>query len=90
MEKRELIEEVVQHNSETKNIICCIEEMSELIKVLTKYLRESPKYNHLKLKEELGHVLLMCNVIAYKFDISEDDILKEWKYAIERMNEDIN
>ena len=83
----ELIEKVIIHNTSEKNAICCIEEMSELTKVLTKKLRNSKKFNREDLIEELAHVLLMCNVIAAEYIISEDMIREVQKDAVKRMEE---
>lgn len=88
MEEQLLIEDVIQHNSREKNIICCIEEMSELTKVLTKKLRMSHKFTKEKLTEELGHVLLMCNVIANEYGISKNDIFEIQQDAVRRMKEE--
>ena len=33
----ELVEKVVEHNSTEKNVICCIEEMSELTKIFERF-----------------------------------------------------
>jgi NTP pyrophosphatase (non-canonical NTP hydrolase) len=83
----ELIERVIIHNTSEKNAICCIEEMSELTKVLTKKLRNSKKFNRELLIEEIAHVLLMCNVIAAEYIISEDMIREVQKDAVKRMEE---
>lgn len=88
MNNKYLIEEVIEHNSKNKNIVCCIEEMSELTKVLTKKLRMSPKFNRDILTEEIGHVLLMCSVIANEYDISEEEIYNIQQDAVRRMKED--
>jgi NTP pyrophosphatase (non-canonical NTP hydrolase) len=88
MENKILAMEVYTHNTCEKNMICCIEEMSELIKVLTKKQRNSDKFSKDKLKEEVAHVLLMCNVMAFEYDISDEDILTEQKDAVNRMKED--
>lgn len=84
----DLVERVVLHNASTKNAICCIEEMSELTKVLTKKLRNDKKFNRDILVEELAHVLLMCNVIATEYGIPYDDILTIQKNAVQRMEEE--
>ena len=85
--KRELIEAMCNHNSLNKNVVCCIEEMSELTKVLTKYLRESPKFNKENLLEEVGHVLLMCEVIAMQHDLKPADIFQIQEDVVRRMYE---
>lgn len=82
-----LVEKILIHNASVKNTVCCIEEMSELTKVLTKKLRNSEKFNREHLIEELAHVLLMCNVIAVEHGINEDDILEVQKDAVKRMEE---
>lgn len=84
----ELVGSVVLHNSSIKNAVCCIEEMSELTKVLTKKLRNSEKFSKEHLTEELAHVLLMCNVIATEYNINENDILEIQKDAVLRMEEE--
>ena len=83
-----LIDIVHDHNSVEKNIVCCIEEMSELTKVLTKILRKSPKFSEENLLEEVSHVLLMCSVIAKTYDLNPDDIYEVQHNAIERMYAD--
>ena len=90
METREmkLVNEVYTHNTRSKNLICCIEEMSELTKVLTKELRNDPKFTTEKLTEELAHVLLMCNVIAYDYNIEPGVIYWNQHNAVQRMKED--
>lgn len=84
----DLVDVIISYNSSEKNAICCIEEMSELTKVITKNLRKSPKFNTDDLLEEISHVLLMCNVIAKEHNLSDDDILKIQQDAVERMKED--
>jgi len=83
-----LVESVLTHNSSEKNTVCCIEEMSELTKVLTKKLRNSEKFNREDLAEELAHVLLMCAVIASEYEITVEDVLKIQKDAVRRMEEE--
>ena len=85
---KSLVMAVLNHNSSEKNTVCCIEEMSELIKVLTKKLRKSEKFSIEKLTEEISHVLLLCNVIAAEHGIREKDILKEQMDAVQRMEEE--
>lgn len=82
-----LVEAVYLHNSNTKNTVCCIEEMSELTKVLTKFLRESPKFNKADLTEELSHVLLLCNVMIRQHGLDKNDILEHQRRAVNKMYE---
>lgn len=58
-------------------MICTIEEMSELTKVLTKYMRKSEKYNREDLVEEMSHVLFQIDVLKIAFNIKEREIEKE-------------
>ena len=84
-----LLDEILYYNSSNKNSICCIEEMSELTKVLTKKLRNSPKFNNDILLEEVAHVLLMCQVIAKEAGLDANDIFEVQKDAVRRMKADI-
>jgi len=58
-------------------MICTIEEMSELTKVLTKYMRKSNKYNREDLVEEMSHVLFQIDVLKIAFNIQEAEIEEE-------------
>ena len=58
-------------------MICTIEEMSELTKVLTKYMRKSDKYNREDLVEEMSHVLFQIDVLKIAFNIQEAEIEEE-------------
>lgn len=58
-------------------MICTIEEMSELTKVLTKYMRKSDKYNREDLVEEMSHVLFQIDVLKIAFNIQEMEIEEE-------------
>jgi len=65
-------------------LICSIEEMSELTKVITKYLRESSKFSKEKLIEEIAHVSLMVDTVRNMFDIDNRDIEKEKILALKK------
>ena len=84
-----LVKEVAEFNSEEKNVICCIEEMSELIKVLTKKLRNDHKFSREKLVEEIGHVMLMCCTVAETNGITREEIQDSWMDAIYRMRKGV-
>ena len=84
-----LVNAVFDHNTSEFNAICCIEEMTELSKVLTKRLRNSPKFNKENLLEEVSHVLLMCGVIAKEYELTETDILGKQIEAVDRMYNEI-
>ena len=71
-------------------IICTIEEMSELTKVLTKRLRNDPKFTIENLTEEMAHVYMMIATIQEKFDINDMDLRFEMIDAINRCKENDN
>ena len=56
--------------------------------MLTKFLRESPKFNKADLTEELSHVLLLCDVMIRQHGIDRNDILEHQRRAVNRMYED--
>lgn len=58
-------------------MVCTIEEMSELTKVLTKYMRKSDKYHREDLVEEMSHVLFQIEVLKIAFNIKENEIEEE-------------
>lgn len=66
------------------NIICCIEEMSEVTKVLTKYLRGREEFNKKDLEEEIAHALLMLDIIRERFHISTDAVKKYQVQALRK------
>lgn len=68
----------------TDAIFCTIEEMSEVTKVLTKYLRNSRKFSIENLTEEIAHSLLMLQVIQHRFNILDVDINKEQVLALKK------
>lgn len=82
---KSLAERVVHHNSYETNVICCIEEMSELIKVLCKEQRKSPKFNQKDFVEELSHVMLMCEVLRVNTGLDYKEVYSTQKDAVERM-----
>jgi len=65
-------------------IYCTIEEMSEVIKVLTKFLRNSCKFSIDDLTEELAHSFLMLDVIKNRFNIRDEDIEHEKLLALRK------
>ena len=76
--------EMVCENS-TKDHIenCVIEEMSELIKAVTKSRRGETNIDNLT--EEIGHVILMCFSLMQTYNIHENDIIMEANDAVCRM-----
>jgi len=80
-----LSKRIIVHNNYDTNVACCIEEMSELIKVLCKEQRKSKKFSMENLKEEISHVILMCSVIAIENNITNEDLYNIQINAVERM-----
>jgi hypothetical protein len=80
-----LPERVVKHNTYDESVICLIEEMSELTKVLCKQQRKSSKFKEYDLVEELAHVKLMCNVLIETLKINDGTIFRIQLDAVERM-----
>jgi len=69
-------------------IYCTIEEMSEVTKVLTKFLRNSHKFSIDDLTEELAHSFLMLDIIKNRFNIKDEDIQHEKLLALKKCFKD--
>lgn len=82
---KSLPERIIEHNTHEVNRVCWIEEMSELIKVICKEQRNSPKFKKGDLIEELSHVMLACDVIRLKYNISASEIYYIQEDAVNRM-----
>lgn len=65
-------------------VYCTIEELSEVTKVLTKFLRQSKKFSIENLTEEIAHAQLMLDVTKNVFEINYEDILKEKLLALKK------
>lgn len=98
-ELKEVIEkniEIVKHYGVKAQIPVWIEEMSELIKVLCKWAR---KYDKLEgdinsqllsdMKEETTDVIICLDQLRYVIGFMEDDMMKEYKFKVERQLERI-
>jgi len=70
----EMINQLVNRRDANHLAVCTIEEMSELTKVLTKYIRDDAKFSSESLAEELAHVFLMATALQIKFDVPDYDI----------------
>ena len=68
---------LTQERSMEEIMICTIEEMSELTKVLTKYMRNSEKYHREDLVEEMSHVSFQIEVLRQCFNITDSEIEDE-------------
>jgi hypothetical protein len=83
-ELKELQKRLENERDINNALICNIEEMAELIKVLCKYLRNSSKFSMGDLTEELAHNLLMTNVVKNRFNISDEEIENEQLSALRK------
>ena len=75
--KKKKILKLIKKQDNMNAIVRTIEEMSELTKVLSKYLKRSKKFKMKNLTEELSHVMLMANVTRKMFGIKKSKIMKE-------------
>lgn len=88
--------EIVKHYGVKVQISVWIEEMSELTKVLCKWAR---KYDKLEgdinsqllsdMKEEITDVIICLDQLRYIIGFMEDDMMKEYKFKVERQLERI-
>lgn len=83
--------EIVNHYGVKAQIPVWIEEMSELTKVLCKWFRKYDKLNgdiNLQLladmKEEITDVIICLDQLRYIIKYAEDDLMKEYKYKVDR------
>ena len=83
-ESRVLQNRLIMERPVNNTIVCCIEEMSELTKVLTKYLRDSHKFSIDSLTEEVAHVLLMVDTMKETFVLNETKINDEILIALQK------
>lgn len=97
MEEKELKEvlekniSIVNHYGVKKQMPIWIEELSELTKVICKWLR---KYDQLEgdisesllndMKEEITDVTICIDQLRYILNFTEDDLMQEYKFKVER------
>ena len=99
-ELKEVLEnniKIVEYYGVKKQIPVWIEEMSELTKVLCKWFR---KYDELEgdisadlyanMYEEIADVTICLDQIKYTIHLIEDDLMKEYKWKVDRQIERIN
>ena len=84
--EHELFKDSEEFLGENLQLVIAIEEMSELIKVITKYQRGS--YNESNFCEELSHVVLMCNQLISMFKI-EDGVHEQYSKAIAKLYREV-
>ena len=76
VKEREIEQEAIQTYGAQSQIIVAIEELSELIKELTKHLRGEDNLNHIS--EEMADVRIMLEQLAIMFGNSYS--VDVWKY----------
>ena len=93
-ELKEIIEKnisIVNHYGVKKQMPIWIEELSELTKVICKWLR---KYDKLEgdisesllndMKEEITDVTICIDQLRYILNFTEDELMQEYKFKVER------
>lgn len=82
---------IVEHYGYEKQIPVWIEEMSELTKELCKWFRKGSLHPKLidNIKEEIADVTICLDQIKYLLHYTEDSLMEEYKYKIDRQLERI-
>ena len=88
--KKKQIKETIENNISILNhygineqIPVWIEEMSELTKVLCKWLRNG-KIPADDLKEEIADVVVCLDQLKYAIDYMEDELMEQYKFKVDR------
>jgi NTP pyrophosphatase (non-canonical NTP hydrolase) len=74
---------IADHYTKEEQSIQSIEEMSELIKELTKNINRG-KDNREEIKSEIADVEIMMKQLLFKFGISQEEVDEVKRYKIER------
>lgn len=82
---------IINHYDVKKQMPIWIEEMSELTKVICKWARiyeqiegDIPLQLFCDLKEEITDVTICLDQLKYAIGLMEDDLMKEYKYKVDR------
>lgn len=86
-EEIEIIRFAIRKNGKAMQTIVAIEEMSELQKELTKYIRGQG--NRDNLIEEIADVLIMITQIQLMYQICDEDVRKVMDFKLNRLKERI-
>ena len=86
-EEIEIIKSAIRKNGKAMQTVVAIEEMSELQKELTKYIRGMG--NRENLKEEVADVLIMITQIQIMYGLPDDEIKDVVDFKINRLKERI-
>ena len=81
----EIMRSAIKKNGKTIQTVVAIEELSELQKELTKYIRG--KGNRDNLIEEVADVLVMIAQIQLMYYIPDDEVDKVMRFKLNRLKE---
>ena len=84
----ELYDKAKETFGEKTQFIVALEELSELQKEITKYLRGKGNKEHLT--EEIADVRIMLSQITHFLNISNEDVLEIIEYKLNRLAKRIN
>lgn len=86
--QKEQLKEILECNGEFIEVVCCMEEMSELTKELSKALRsrgDADEYIETRgIKEEIADVYVMLEQIKNIFEIYDSEIIYIMRQKIDR------
>lgn len=85
MNLKDVAKAVIEKYGKTMQTVVAIEEMSELIKELTKALRGAD--NHDAIVEEVADVYIVLHEIQIMYDINLNEVFNEMQFKTERMKE---
>lgn len=86
-EEIEIIRSAIRKNGKAMQTVVAIEEMSELQKELTKYIRGQGSREHLK--EEVADVLIMITQIQIMYVLPDEEINEIIDFKLNRLKERI-
>lgn len=84
-ERKEIYKQLEEQNSQKHQILVAIEEMAELQKELTKFLREDSYTNSKKICEELADVKVVTEQLERFFDPENKLVPFVMDYKLERL-----
>lgn len=86
-EEIEIMRSAIRKNGKAMQTVVAIEEMSELQKELTKYIRGQGSREHLI--EEVADVLIMITQIQIMYALSDEEIKEVVDFKLNRLKERI-
>lgn len=85
--EKEILTNAVERHGEERQIIVAVEELSELTKELTKYLRGNSNFN--EISEEMADVEIAIGELKIMFE-NEKSVTVWRKYKVDRLAERMN